>query len=161
MKHYISSWQWQRLFLIRLLTCSTTISRPTTSFPYIRSSCRVPQLVSGQPRSVSPVSDYIATGKHLRHARDHFTLLLECMSTPPPYIMSYDVRIRNTPMETSRSGAKDALLETIKQLDDIVPGANLGDPVTLHAITPYMHEFQTTVGREVSNPCRAQYCLEG
>jgi len=88
-------------------------------------------------------------GKHLRHARDHYVLLLECMANAPPRVLSYDTRIRNTPMETSRSGARAALLDTIKQLDEIVPSANLDEPLTLHAVTPNMHEFQSTVGREL------------
>lgn len=88
-------------------------------------------------------------GKHLRHARDHFHLLLECMQNEPPYTLSYDTRIRNTPMETSRSGAKEALLGTVKQLEEVVPSSKLHEPLTLHAITPYMHEFKSTFGREL------------
>ncbi|KAG2023814.1 hypothetical protein CC2G_001427 [Coprinopsis cinerea AmutBmut pab1-1] len=88
-------------------------------------------------------------GKHLRHARDHFALLLDCMAKPPPHVLSYDTRIRNTPMETSRSGAKQALLDTIQQLDAVVPGSKFDQPLKLHAITPYMHEFESTFGREV------------
>jgi hypothetical protein len=52
-------------------------------------------------------------------------------------------------METSLSGARSALLETIKQLEEVVPRANLDEPLTLNAITPHMHEFQSTFGREV------------
>lgn len=89
-------------------------------------------------------------GKHLRHARDHYVLLLENLLGPAPHVMSYDTRIRNTPMETSRAGAKDALIETIQQLEEMVPQADVDGPVTLHAITPHMHEFQSTFGREVS-----------
>ncbi|RXW20637.1 hypothetical protein EST38_g5240 [Candolleomyces aberdarensis] len=87
-------------------------------------------------------------GKHLRHARDHFALLLDCMKQPP-YVLSYDIRIRNTPMETSLSGARSALLEIIKQLEEVVPKVKLDEPLTLHAITPHMHEFQSTFGREL------------
>lgn len=88
-------------------------------------------------------------GKHLRHARDHYVLLLDSLKTPAPHTMSYDTRIRNTPMETSLSGAREALLATIKQLEDAVPAANLDQPLTLHAITPHMHEFKSTFGREL------------
>ncbi|TFK20160.1 hypothetical protein FA15DRAFT_673771 [Coprinopsis marcescibilis] len=88
-------------------------------------------------------------GKHLRHARDHFTLLLESQRNPPPHVMSYDTRIRNTPMEISRAGARTALLETLRLLEDVVPNAQLDEPITLQAITPYMHEFKTTFGREL------------
>lgn len=90
-------------------------------------------------------------GKHLRHARDHFVLLAESMNTPPPYILCYDTRIRNTPMETSRSCARQALMDTVKQLGEVVPDSKLNAPITLQAITPHMHEFQTTFGREVGS----------
>lgn len=52
-------------------------------------------------------------------------------------------------METNRASAKEALLEAIGQLEDVVPAADINAPVTLHAVTPYMHEFQSTFGREV------------
>ncbi|KAF8971527.1 hypothetical protein BDZ97DRAFT_1786955 [Flammula alnicola] len=88
-------------------------------------------------------------GKHLRHARDHFVLLAECMLSPAPRVLSYDTRIRNTPMETSIDEARKALLETIKQLEEVVPTTNFDEEVTLQAITPYMHSFKTTIGREL------------
>jgi len=88
-------------------------------------------------------------GKHLRHARDHFTLLLDCVSQPGPYVLSYDVRSRNTPMETSREAARTAIENAIAQLKEIVPGVPLDAPVTLHAITPYSQTMQTTFGREL------------
>ncbi|TFK41348.1 hypothetical protein BDQ12DRAFT_679310 [Crucibulum laeve] len=88
-------------------------------------------------------------GKHLRHARDHFVLLAECMLNPPPHILSYDTRIRNTPMETSRSSARQTLQETIKQLEELTPGINMDEPILLHAVTPHMQEFKTTFGREL------------
>ncbi|THV00753.1 hypothetical protein K435DRAFT_656643 [Dendrothele bispora CBS 962.96] len=52
-------------------------------------------------------------GKHLRHARDYYELLIDSISSPPR-ILNYDVRIRNTPMETSRTAARDAVIETIR-----------------------------------------------
>ncbi|KAF8887949.1 hypothetical protein CPB84DRAFT_1684445 [Gymnopilus junonius] len=90
-------------------------------------------------------------GKHLRHARDHFELLLACMQSPTssPRVLSYDTRIRNTPMETSIAGARTALLDTVKSLQEIVPSANFGEEITLQAITPHMHSFKTTIGREL------------
>ncbi|KAF8624898.1 hypothetical protein AX15_005766 [Amanita polypyramis BW_CC] len=89
-------------------------------------------------------------GKHLRHARDHFQLLLNVItSSPPPHTLSYDVRVRNTPMETSRDAAKESILDTIKQLEEHVPRANLDNPLTLQAVTPFLQEFQTTFGREL------------
>ncbi|KAF9452527.1 hypothetical protein P691DRAFT_660580 [Macrolepiota fuliginosa MF-IS2] len=107
-------------------------------------------LTSDEQLSIS--SQYLpgsTIGKHLRHARDHFVLLAACMLQPPPYVLSYDTRIRNTPMETSRTGAKEALLEAIRQLEDVVPAADMKAPVTLHAVTPHMQQFQSTFGREL------------
>jgi len=88
-------------------------------------------------------------GKHLRHARDHFSLLLDCVSRPPPYTLSYDIRSRNTPMETSREAARIAIESTIAQLKEVVPDVPFDAPVTLHAITPYSQTMQTTFGREL------------
>ncbi|CAA7264735.1 unnamed protein product [Cyclocybe aegerita] len=88
-------------------------------------------------------------GKHLRHARDHFVLLMDSMLHPPPRVLSYDTRVRNTPMETSREGARAALLEAVDQLEEVVPTMDFNEQVTLQAITPYMHSFQSTLGREM------------
>ncbi|EPS99120.1 hypothetical protein FOMPIDRAFT_125744 [Fomitopsis schrenkii] len=89
-------------------------------------------------------------GKHLRHARDHFMLLMECLSSASsPHVLNYDIRSRNTPMESSREAARDALYATIEQLKEIVPNARMEDPITLHAITPYPQVVQTTFGREL------------
>ena len=77
-------------------------------------------------------------------------LLMECLSsTSLPHTLDYDVRSRNTPMESSREAARDALNATIEQLKEIVPNARMTDPITLHAITPYPQAVQTTFGREV------------
>lgn len=89
-------------------------------------------------------------GKHLRHSRDHFELLLDCIKSPPPHVLSYDVRIRNTPMEQDRVAARTALMETTKRLEEVVPGANPSTRLTLQAVTPYLQEFDTSFGREVS-----------
>lgn len=88
-------------------------------------------------------------GKHLRHARDHFSLLLDCVSRPRPYVLSYDVRSRNTPMETSREAARTAIENTIAQLKKVVPDVPLNAQLTLHAVTPYTQTMQSTFGREV------------
>ncbi|KAJ7462709.1 hypothetical protein B0H11DRAFT_2053923 [Mycena galericulata] len=88
-------------------------------------------------------------GKHLRHSRDHFELLLDCIKSPPPHVLSYDVRIRNTPMEQDRVAARDALLATMKRLEEVVPGADPSARLTLQAVTPYLHEFDTSFGREL------------
>jgi len=71
------------------------------------------------------------------------------MSQPPPHTLSYDTRIRNTPMETSRASAKEALLDAMRQLEQLVLTADMKAPITLHAVTPYTQEFQSTFGREV------------
>ncbi|KJA25997.1 hypothetical protein HYPSUDRAFT_36852 [Hypholoma sublateritium FD-334 SS-4] len=88
-------------------------------------------------------------GKHLRHARDHYVLLVDCITGPAPRVLSYDTRIRNTPMETSIAGARKALLDTIKQLECVVPTMDFDEEITLQAITPHMHSFKTTTGREL------------
>jgi len=88
-------------------------------------------------------------GKHLRHARDHFSLLLDCVSRPRPYVLSYDVRSRNTPMETSREAARTAIENTMAQLKKVVPDVPLNAPLTLHAVTPYSQTMQSTFGREL------------
>jgi len=88
-------------------------------------------------------------GKHLRHARDHFVLLVKCISTPPPHVLSYDTRNRNTPMEISRTVAREAFLELIQQLEAIVPTVQMNAPITLNAVTPHVQQFETTFGREL------------
>ncbi|KAH9853132.1 hypothetical protein C2E23DRAFT_823386 [Lenzites betulinus] len=88
-------------------------------------------------------------GKHLRHARDHFVLLVEAISTSAPHVLNYDKRARNTPMESQRKAAADALNESIAQLQALVPTANMTEPITLHAVTPYPQVLETTFGREL------------
>ncbi|KIJ45551.1 hypothetical protein M422DRAFT_29678 [Sphaerobolus stellatus SS14] len=106
-------------------------------------------------------------GKHMRHARDHFELLLDSLHAGPPYILSYDKRIRNTPMESSLQGAYDALTATVTRLDELldvcredeehgkgfvtVDGHSIGldEIMTLNAVTPHMQALQTSFGREL------------
>lgn len=91
------------------------------------------------------------SGKHLRHARDHFMILLDAMSAPsPPYILNYDSRSRNTPMESGLQAARNALTETMARLEDVVPRLRMDEPVILNAITPDPQTFHSTFGREVS-----------
>ncbi|KAJ7630627.1 hypothetical protein FB45DRAFT_978918 [Roridomyces roridus] len=75
-------------------------------------------------------------GKHLRHSRDHFELLLDCIESLPPYVLSYDVRLRNTPMEGGKQAARDALAATIQRLDQIIPRADASTRLTLQALCP-------------------------
>ncbi|KAJ8518707.1 hypothetical protein ONZ45_g4228 [Pleurotus djamor] len=88
-------------------------------------------------------------GKHLRHARDHFVLLVDTAAATSPHILNYDVRSRNTPMESSIAAAKEALADTITVLEQAVPQADMEQPMTLNAVTPYSQTFQTTFGREL------------
>ncbi|KLO20520.1 hypothetical protein SCHPADRAFT_934359 [Schizopora paradoxa] len=100
-------------------------------------------------------------GKHLRHARDHYVLLLESVnSNPSSYIgsegqpesmpsLSYDMRTRNTPMEASRTSAIEALQSCILQLEEIVPKIRKDARIKLHAVTPFEQVFETTFAREL------------
>ncbi|CAE6459962.1 unnamed protein product [Rhizoctonia solani] len=98
-------------------------------------------------------------GKHLRHARDHYVLLskaiLDVTSAEPsnrqaPVTLSYDARIRDTPMETSITAGVEAFQEAIKELEDISKYAPEDLPVVLTADTgPYQQVLNTTYGREL------------
>lgn len=73
-----------------------------------------------------------------------------------PVSLSYDVRIRNTAVETSVTSARDCLLQVIENLKEVVSSAALETPITLHAVTPFPATMNTTFGREVSSnslPC--------
>ncbi|KAI5124443.1 hypothetical protein M0805_008327 [Coniferiporia weirii] len=101
------------------------------------------------------VSKYIpgsTIGKHLRHARDHFSLLLDSVdaaSGAAVYELCYDVRARGTPMEGSRAAASGALEECIARLLRVGPQARMDAPLTLNAVTPHMQAFSTSFGREL------------
>ncbi len=69
---------------------------------------------------------------------------------PTPYKVSYDTRTRNTPMERSREAAREALEQCIRRLEEVVPRVGMDDDVSLTAVTPHLHTFRTTFGREVS-----------
>jgi len=103
-------------------------------------------------------------GKHFRHTRDHFNLLAQCISQPPPYVLSYDVRTRDTPMERSLSAAISSIRTSIDDLNSLLSrdvregsldhgqeGHRLQNttPITLDAVTPFPQVFQTTLGREL------------
>ncbi|RPD63212.1 hypothetical protein L226DRAFT_527985 [Lentinus tigrinus ALCF2SS1-7] len=97
-------------------------------------------------------SNYIpgsTIGKHLRHARDHFVLLLDVVSSPAPHVLNYDKRLRNTPMEVSRDAARGAFIDCIAQLQNVVPKSRMAEPITLHAVTPFPQVMETTFGREL------------
>ena len=65
-------------------------------------------------------------------------------------------------MESSRTSARTALLDAIKQLEEIVPTMDFEEQITLQAVTPFMHSFKTTVGREVRINIlfSLKYCLK-
>ncbi|KAH7883820.1 hypothetical protein F5I97DRAFT_1895892 [Phlebopus sp. FC_14] len=88
-------------------------------------------------------------GKHLRHARDHFVLLLDCVEGAVPYVLSYDTRSRNTPMEGSLFEARNALTEAISRLKQVNSSTKLDQLMTLNAVTPFPQTFETTFGREL------------
>jgi len=104
-------------------------------------------------------------GKHLRHARDHFNLLAQCISQGPPYVLSYDIRTRDTPMERSLEAAVSCLQTSIDDLNSIFSseiregsldhgqqsGVRLESTtsITLHAVTPFNQVLQTSIGREL------------
>ncbi|KAG9049147.1 hypothetical protein FS837_011066 [Tulasnella sp. UAMH 9824] len=104
-------------------------------------------------------------GKHLRHARDHFHLLIHAFSQPPPYVLSYDTRTRDTPMERSLPAAIESLQTSIDELNSIFspevaaasgslehggrPRLANDTPLTLHAVTPFPQILQTSLGREL------------
>ncbi len=130
------------------------VSRPMTSSRYIPTTSLAPPLVRSsffnpQTRRLGTQDESLLAGKHLRHARDHFALLLDVVSQPPPHVLNYDKRARNTPMESSRAAARDALNECIAHLQQVVPHAKWSGPITLHAVTPFPQVMETTFGREV------------
>ncbi|TDL28812.1 hypothetical protein BD410DRAFT_781356 [Rickenella mellea] len=97
-------------------------------------------------------SNYIpgsTIGKHLRHARDHFVLLADSVAGSPPFVVTYDVRSRGTPMERSRDAAVEALQACIARLEEVAPRVALDQSMTLNAVTPHTQVLQTTFGREL------------
>lgn len=94
---------------------------------------------------------FLLEGKHLRHARDHYELLLDSLNDTGEVVseLSYDVRSRGTPMESSREAACAALESTASRLEAIVPRVRLDAPLTLNAVTPHPQTLGTTFGREV------------
>lgn len=53
-------------------------------------------------------------------------------------------------MESSRSAAKQSLLETIQFMEEKAPTVEFTAPLTLNAITPHAQTFGSTFGREVT-----------
>jgi hypothetical protein len=129
--------------------------------------CQVPPLVLRLALERKIIVNEQPSGKHLRHARDHFELLLQSINSQPPFIVSYDKRVRNTPMEASVSSAHGALSSTISQLEHLLSACevdsehgkgfitlnnrriDLDEPMTLNAVTPDMQALQTSFGREL------------
>jgi len=90
-----------------------------------------------------------SVGKHIRHAADHYNLLIKAVTGDPPHTLSYDIRVRDTTVETSPESARGALLAIIEALKDVVISTPLDAPVILHAITPFPAVMNTTFGREL------------
>jgi len=91
-------------------------------------------------------------GKHLRHAREHYKLLMDCVSMSPRpkrLELCYDKRTRDVPMETSLAAARQAFEETKEWLEHDALQIDLEEPITLNAVTPYPQALQTTYGREL------------
>ncbi|KAG9104948.1 hypothetical protein FRC06_005015 [Ceratobasidium sp. 370] len=99
-------------------------------------------------------------GKHLRHARDHYVLLVQSVASSDPSAassngkspanLSYDVRIRDTPMETSIAAGLKAFEEIITALDEVSKYVQEDKPVVLTADTgPYQQVLGSTFGREL------------
>ncbi|KAG9011031.1 hypothetical protein FRB93_003481 [Tulasnella sp. JGI-2019a] len=103
-------------------------------------------------------------GKHLRHARDHFNLLAQCIAHGPPFVLSYDVRTRDTPMERSLPAAISCFQNSIHDLNSLLSSdtregsldhgrfeAPLPSDavITLNAVTPFTQVLQTSLGREL------------
>jgi len=107
------------------------------------------QLTSDQLRYESKLLPGGSIGKHLRHAADHYNLLVKAASTEPPYSLSYDIRVRDTAVETSTDSARDAFLTIIGALKHIVTSTPLDAPIMLHAMTPFPAVMNTTFGREL------------
>jgi hypothetical protein len=92
-------------------------------------------------------------GKQIRHAHAHFSLLLEAItsSQTQQWVVNYDVRQRNTPMETSTQSAKEALLSLIDRLEKLKDfHLRSEDPIVVNAVTPDRQVLQSSFGREVS-----------
>lgn len=150
MKLWNSNFLSLKLYFDKPSISSTTIYHPMNNWLCIQSICLVLPLVSWPCSPHVSHFEWVA-GKHLRHALDHYALLLDCLSNRTSTVFSYDTRVRDTPMESSRLCAKKVLMETIAKLDQVVPNANPDQEMTLNAITPHMHAFKTTIGREVSS----------
>jgi len=93
-------------------------------------------------------------GKQLRHAHAHFLLLLDAVTSAGSkrgeWVVNYDVRQRNTPMESSFESAKEAMLDLIERLN-LLKGAMLKseDPIVVNAVTPDRQILQSSFGREL------------
>lgn len=90
-----------------------------------------------------------ALGKHLRHALDHYSLLLESLNSKP-VVLNYDKRQRDRPMETSRVAAVEAFEETIRAMEHLNDNpVDIDTELTLNAVTPFPQTLKSAVGREV------------
>lgn len=71
-----------------------------------------------------------------------------------PASLSYDARIRDTPMETSIAAGVQAFRDAIEMLEDISKYVPEDMPIELKADTgPYQQVLNSTFGREVGLSC--------
>jgi hypothetical protein len=92
-------------------------------------------------------------GKQLRHAHAHFLLLLEAITPNPTqeWVVNYDVRQRNTPMESNAQSAKEAMHSLIDKLNGLKEfHLRSEDSIVVNAVTPDRQILQSSLGREVS-----------
>jgi len=95
-------------------------------------------------------------GKQLRHAHAHFMLLLDAVSPQgngsekAEWVVNYDVRQRNTPMESETESAKEAMASLVDRLNSL-RGRSLSteNPIVVNAVTPDRQILQSSFGREV------------
>lgn len=88
-------------------------------------------------------------GEHVRHALDHARALLSLRDGEE---LTYDARLRGTPVESSTSAAGDAIRRTCRDLDALNDGP-LDRPIRLYLIEEpgrSPSEMTSTVGREIA-----------
>ncbi|CAO1629504.1 unnamed protein product [Sympodiomycopsis kandeliae] len=112
-------------------------------------------------KELSAVSKSVAgstVGKHLRHVLDHFRLFLDQVEgslgnqTTDLAVVDYDRRARSVPIETSVEAAYEEFSRTRDRIANFLSSPNgsiLDRSILLHATTPILQEFTTTIGREL------------
>jgi hypothetical protein len=98
-----------------------------------------------------------SVGGHIRHSIDHFSILLsQDFTSSAPSIIDYDVRDRQTDIETNRESALMKTSELIDQLDNLFDSYSemLSIPLSVRfigdATTGHTYCAPTSLAREVS-----------